>query len=595
MGSGVSVPEVLDLAAAKELAGERFDEDKFNGLATDGKISRQQFDDEVAAMTLATSESAPAVLAEVGANEQTADARKLTVNHPPSASTEECTMEIDDPVNGPREYRFTVPEQTGDRCPLLVIVVGGMGQGKTTAQESVPSFKEGLHEHHIELGMDALKAACVTFQSDMAEISASKEGQEQDDAINALKSKYQKLMKPDQGKIVKQLMQWRVDVVCEFANEDNLYDMAVGISHLFPSLQSMSELQYKLRLMAVQCMDTPENIVVATNSRTAHLGQMGLAMQKWIVSKGCLVRGAFFLDSMQHIFQAEAREGFSLVEMAFMMTRAKCDSGECSLAQITSEDLLASKFVTEAGGRLSPATTFKKGHQDKEFPAPYANDAIPSTEWQWACAELEKDTLFDPFNKTNPDNHQVEFTEELRAKWEAYCATNEVKRLLAHEAAAQEYILEKTVKEEAANVEVPESSASASATDRFFVPSQRTYAKLLLRPNGTFAYVINCKASVDRLTDGDVPNDMRVRGTYIENGNTCTLKPVPLAAFRAEHPEITIYVDSEDEGGGDEDSSELRPFDVTLSDQPFREGRAELAMELPEEATDEWMNPDYEE
>ena len=142
-----------------------------------------------------------------------------------------------------------------------------------------------------------------------------------------------------------------------------------------------------------------------------------------------------------------------------------------------------------------------------------------------------------------------------------------------------------------------ESSASASATDRFFVPSQRTYAKLLLRPNGTFAYVINCKASVDRLTDGDVPNDMRVRGTYIENGNTCTLKPVPPAAFRAEHPEITRKVDSDDEGGSesDEDNSELRPFDVTLSDQPFREGRAGLVMLLPEEATDSWMNPDYEE
>jgi len=42
---------------------------------------------------------------------------------------------------------------------------------------------------------------------------------------------------------------------------------------------------------------------------------------------------------------------------------------------------------------------------------------------------------------------------------------------------------------------------------------------------------------------------------------------------------------------------ERRSFDVTLGDQPHKEGQADfgIKMELPGEAKDSWMNPDYEE
>jgi len=98
-----------------------------------------------------------------------------------------------------------------------------------------------------------------------------------------------------------------------------------------------------------------------------------------------------------------------------------------------------------------------------------------------------------------------------------------------------------------------DAPAQEAAAERRFVPSQRHYAKLLLRPNGTFAYVMNCKASVDSLTDGDCPDGFRIRGTYTENGNVCTLKPMTPSAFRAEHPEIKIS-DQDSDGGDDEDN-----------------------------------------
>jgi len=136
------------------------------------------------------------------------------------------------------------------------------------------------------------------------------------------------------------------------------------------------------------------------------------------------------------------------------------------------------------------------------------------------------------------------------------------------------------------------------SAERLFAPSQRTYALLLLRPNGTFAYVINSKANVKSLTDGDAPGDMRVRGTYLEDGNVCTLKPMPPSIFRAGHPEITMYEDPDDEPFSDGDNSELSSFKVVLGDQPSlfgAEGQVALKMNLPAEAKDSWMNPDYEE
>ena len=130
-------------------------------------------------------------------------------------------------------------------------------------------------------------------------------------------------------------------------------------------------------------------------------------------------------------------------------------------------------------------------------------------------------------------------------------------------------------------------SAGAATDERLFVPSQRTYAMLLLRPNGTFAYVFNCKARVDRLTDGDVPDGMRVRGTYLENGNVCTLKPMSPSTFRAGHPEITMIEDSDDNSDDEDDNSECSSFDVVLGEDE--------KMDLPAEAKDSWMDPDYEE
>ena len=131
-------------------------------------------------------------------------------------------------------------------------------------------------------------------------------------------------------------------------------------------------------------------------------------------------------------------------------------------------------------------------------------------------------------------------------------------------------------------------SAGAATDERLFVPSQRTYAMLLLRPNGTFAYVINCKANVKGLTDGDAPGGMRVRGTYLEHGNVCTLKPMSPSTFRAGHPEITMIEDSDDDNSDDEDdNSECSSFDVVLGEDE--------KMDLPAEAKDSWMDPDYEE
>jgi hypothetical protein len=144
-----------------------------------------------------------------------------------------------------------------------------------------------------------------------------------------------------------------------------------------------------------------------------------------------------------------------------------------------------------------------------------------------------------------------------------------------------------------------EKMVEAPSAERLFVPSQRTYAQLLLRPNGKFAYVFNAKANVSSLTDGDAPRDMRVRGTYLENGNVRTLKPMPLSTFRAGHPEATMIEDVDDNrcyNSDDEESDrELSSFDVVLGDQPAQEGQVALKMDLPAEAKDSWMDPDYEE
>jgi hypothetical protein len=56
MGAGASIPEHLDLETAKTLAGDRFDEEKFNALAVDGKITRQQLEEAAASVDTVAAE-----------------------------------------------------------------------------------------------------------------------------------------------------------------------------------------------------------------------------------------------------------------------------------------------------------------------------------------------------------------------------------------------------------------------------------------------------------------------------------------------------------------------------------------------------------
>ena len=342
-----------------------------------------------------------------------------------------------------REYKFCLPNRAGDASPKLLVVVGGMGQGKSGAQEAHPSFSQGMggSGRRLELGMDALKAACVTMAQEMATVEEDEtiDDDERKRRLNQIKKLYQdkKMTKGDQGAIVHRAMEMKMDIVTEFANEDNLYDMAVGISDVFPSLGYMSQQGYQLRLIGVQCMDKAENIIVGTNSRRDHLGNLGIGMQKWIVSKGTLIRAAFFLDSLKHIFRAEEAGGFSLVEMAMMVTREKWDSKDSTVTSIDREALLGSKYVADAKGRLTPGPAMK-GNTGRAYPGPYDGDVIPSAEWQNKKDELM--TVFDPFNSDSQDTKQVEFTSKLRARWGAYCASTEVMRLLGQESAAQEFI-----------------------------------------------------------------------------------------------------------------------------------------------------------
>ena len=129
---------------------------------------------------------------------------------------------------------------------------------------------------------------------------------------------------------------------------------------------------------------------------------------------------------------------------------------------------------------------------------------------------------------------------------------------------------------------------------RIFVPGTRTYARLLLRANNTFAYVHNMKAKVCSLIDGDCPSGFRVRGTYDERGAICTLKPMKPSVFREGHPEVTLELDSEEEAQEGEESPNTE-YSVVLSEQFFKEGKTELKMDLPAEAKGSWMDPDYEE
>jgi hypothetical protein len=336
----------------------------------------------------------------------------------------ERTVEKTMTVNG-REYCFTVPERhpASTAGPKLVIVVGGMGQGKSMATMSKGAgVLDGLHTHRIELGMDAFKAACTPF---LAALKATKEDdaieseEVREEKVNELKKEYRMLIEEDEGKIVKLLMEWKADIVCEFTNESNLFDMAMGNGKsVFPSLKAMGDCGYKLRLVSVQCMDTPENIVVGINSRK-DLGQMGLGMQKWSVTKGCLVRGAFFLDSLKCVYRRAQEEGSKgLVEKAMVMTRLSWNTTEWSSTIVDSESLLASKFVAEV---------------DRD------GDIISSEEWQEANTALEK--LFDAM-MSEEEESQPQFTSDLLNEVRSYYARDEVIKLLAKEAAAQEYITE---------------------------------------------------------------------------------------------------------------------------------------------------------
>jgi len=326
-------------------------------------------------------------------------------------------------VNG-RDYRFTVtPRLANAPPPCLAIVVGGMGQGKSQALLSEKWFLAGMNEHRVNAGMDALKLACSPFIESHKEIKkdASISSEEEREAkVCELQGKYQKLIKVDQGEIVKQLMAWNLDIVCEFANENNLFDMAAGNEKsLFPTLKAMGEYGYKLRLMSVQCMDTAENIVVGTNSRRGHSGQMGLGMQKWIVTKGCLIKSAFFLDSLKCLYRRQEEEGVSLVEQAVVITRLKCDSPNFTRTEIKSETLLASKFVKEV---------------DRD------GDIIPSVDWQFANPDLEERMAPHRGNVLEKEEKQVAFTHGLKESVRSFYALDQVKRLLDKEAAAQLYI-----------------------------------------------------------------------------------------------------------------------------------------------------------
>jgi nucleotide-binding universal stress UspA family protein len=58
MGAGVSIPEQVDADMALALSGDRFDRAKFDEMAVDGKITKQQLE-EAATVALAQTESAP--------------------------------------------------------------------------------------------------------------------------------------------------------------------------------------------------------------------------------------------------------------------------------------------------------------------------------------------------------------------------------------------------------------------------------------------------------------------------------------------------------------------------------------------------------
>jgi len=323
-----------------------------------------------------------------------------------------------------RDYRFTVTPRLADAPPpCLAIMVGGMGQGKSQALLSEKSFLAGMHEDRVNAGMDALKLNCSQFIESHKAIKkdASIASEEEREAkVHELKGEYQKLIKVDQAEIVKRLMAWKLDIVCEFANENNLFDMVVGNKKsLFPTLKAMGDYGYKLRLMSVQCMDTAENIVVGTNSRRGHPGQMGLGMQKWIVTKGCLIRSAFFLDSLKCLFRRQEEEGVSLVEQAVVMTRLNWDSSKSTRTEIKSETLLASKFVKEV---------------DRD------GDIIPSADWQFANPDLEERMGPHKGNVLEKEEKQVAFTHGLKESVHSFYALDQVKRLLAKEEAAQLYI-----------------------------------------------------------------------------------------------------------------------------------------------------------
>jgi hypothetical protein len=323
-------------------------------------------------------------------------------------------------VNG-RAYSFAVPERSSEAPPTLAIVVGGTGQGKSRSVRGAQglAFLAEAHKQRVELSMDALKAACTPFISEQEAIKndSSIENEEERLAkMKALEGQYQTLVEADQAEIAKKLMSWEVDIVCEFADENNLYDMAVGNSALFPSLKAIADCKYKLRVVAVQCMDSAENIVVGTGSQKERSGQ-GLGIQKMLVTKGCLVKAAFFLDSMKCLFRREKEEGVvGLVEKVAVLTREKWDSTECTQKDIDSESLMASSFVAAV---------------DRD------GDVIPSAVWQDVNSDLQK--LFKEM-ESEEEESQAEFTDDLRDELRKFYEREEVLTLLETEAAAQEYL-----------------------------------------------------------------------------------------------------------------------------------------------------------
>jgi len=224
--------------------------------------------------------------------------------------------------------------QPKGRAPVVVIMWGGIGAGKTTVSPKLMAKLRVKREKTVvDIDVDNLVQRVPAFQAAKGT-----------DAEQAAYMKYRGDAKKIQKQVALAALEHGFDVYVEWTNEGNLHALSSGQADLF-SQAAMEARRYLLAVCLVECRDV-EGILEATRERAK---QDGRHIPEQVIRE-------FNADRAQHWFTAlQKLERGTLPVRAFAETRLRATEPGLGIVELTG-----------GAGALASRSGYDGGFPDEE-------------------------------------------------------------------------------------------------------------------------------------------------------------------------------------------------------------------------------------